>query len=136
MDADQSPITKSDLVNFQTRLFTILQEKFTALEDQFAASEQRTAEKLAALEQRTAEKLAALERHMQQQFAAADLHMREHVETVETRLLTAFQQWAVPVNGRLRRLETVDTLANERLVMIEERLMTIEKRLGPPKEAV
>ena len=71
---------------------------------------------------------------MDEHFAAADRRMVDMVETIETRLLTAFEKWAVPVNGRLRKLELGDGVLDERLAMIEERLMTIEKRMGPPHQ--
>ena len=81
------------------------------------------------------EQFAAAERRTQEQFAAAEMHMREYVESIETRLLTAFQQWAVPVNGRMRRIELGESGINERLITIEERILSLEKRLGPPYQS-
>ena len=78
--------------------------------------------------------LFALEGRMQERIEASELRLLERMEAVETRLLTAFQQWAVPVNGRLRKLEAGDGVLDERLAMIEERLMTIERRIGPPHQ--
>ena len=106
MNYGKDPITKADLMSFQEGLLVSMQE-------QFATAERRT----------------------QEQFAAAEMHMREYVESIETRLLTASQQWAVPVNSRMRRIELGEAGVNERLITIEERIMSLQKRLGPPYQS-
>ncbi len=135
---DQDLVTKADLMEFQERLLLSIQEQFAVAEqrtqERFAAAEQRTQERFAVAEQRIQERFAAAEQRTQEQFTISELHMREHVESIETRLLTAFQQWAVPVNSRMRRIELGEGGMNERLITIEERLMSLEKRLAPPHQ--
>ena len=58
-----------------------------------------------------------------------ELRLREHTENIETRLLTAFQQWASPIASRVRSVESVH---GERLSALEERMMAVEKRLVTP----
>ena len=128
MSADTDPLTKADLIDFQNRLLTTLQE-------QFAAADRRTQSQLTALEERIQGQFTALETRIQEQFAASELHMREYVESIETRLLTAFHAWASPINARIRRIEVGESGVNERLISLEERLMNLEKRLWPPNEA-
>ena len=63
-----------------------------------------------------------------------ELRLMERLELMQKRLTKAFEEWAVPVNGRLEKLESGRGIFQKRLAMIEERLMTIEKRMGPPHQ--
>ena len=106
MNLDNSdPATKGDLLELESRMDT----RIDSLESRIDA-------------------------RIEARIDASEVRILERMEAMETRLLTAFHQWAVPINGRLRKLEAGDGLLNERLAMIEERIFTIEKRIGPPPQ--
>ncbi len=71
---------------------------------------------------------------MQDRIRISEVRLTERLELMEKRLTTAFEQWALPVNDRLRKLESGRGVFQERAAMIEERLMTIERRMGPPHQ--
>jgi hypothetical protein len=82
------------------------------ISEAIAASEQRTAQAIAdaiaTSEQRTAGAIAATEDRLKhlisEAIAASEQRTAEAIERTETKLLTAFHQWASPVDARVRSL--------------------------------
>jgi hypothetical protein len=60
---------------------------------------------------------------LRQHLDAMKQELMDRIETVETRLLTAFHDWARPVEIRLRALPMIE----ERLGLLEERVSKIER---------
>jgi len=58
------------------------------------------------------------------------LFVREQVELSETRIITAFWNWARPIEARMRVLDVSDAAASERLTGLEGRMGEVERRLG------
>ncbi len=90
---------------------------------------------LRAVESRLVERIDGVETQLTQKMDGLEFRlgasMDEKLEGMETRLLTAFETWAVPINGRVRKLEVAEGVTEERLAIIEERLRALEKR-NPP----
>jgi hypothetical protein len=62
---------------------------------------------------------AELKAHLE----AMEARLRERIDNVETKLLSAFYDWARPVEIRLRTLPYIE----ERLGLLEERISKIER---------
>ncbi len=52
------------------------------------------------------------------------------IEQTETRLLTEFRKWAVPVTARVRTAEVTLVGNNERVGLLEERVDILEQNAG------
>ena len=64
-----------------------------------------------------------MDAELRQYLDAMKQELIDHIETVETKLLTAFHDWARPVEIRLRTLPMME----ERLGLLEERVSKIER---------
>ena len=60
---------------------------------------------------------------MEQRMVEMEQRLVDRIEAVETKLLTAFHDWARPVEIRLRTLPMME----ERLGLLEERVSKIER---------
>jgi hypothetical protein len=61
--------------------------------------------------------------------------LREQIRDSETRLLTAFYDFAKSNQQRLSALESSDASLSRRVGSIEDRLLEVEKRLNLPPAA-
>ena len=61
--------------------------------------------------------------------------LREQIRDTETKLLTAFYDFAKANQQRLSQLETSDAALTRRIATLEERLLEVEKRLNMPPSA-
>ena len=77
--------------------------------------------------------LANFKLDVDERFESMERRLKDHIETVETRLLTEFWKWARIVDQRLRRLDLSDSTTVERLSGIEERIFTLERKVGGGK---
>ncbi len=60
------------------------------------------------------------------EMAAQEIRLLERMEQVETRLLTEFRKWAVPMNSRTKVFEATAGALMERVTMLEERVTGLE----------
>ncbi len=61
--------------------------------------------------------------------------LREQIQDAETKLLTAFYDFAKTNQQRLSELESADAAIKRRVGAIEDRLLEVEKRLNMPPAA-
>lgn len=61
--------------------------------------------------------------------------LREQIQDTETKLLTAFYDFAKTNQQRLSELEGSDAALKRRIGSIEDRLLEVEKRLNMPPAA-
>ena len=61
--------------------------------------------------------------------------LREQIRDSETKLLTAFYDFAKVNQTRLSELEGTDAVLKRRIGSIEDRLLEVEKRLNMPPAA-
>jgi hypothetical protein len=59
---------------------------------------------------------------------AAELRLLERIEAFETRLVTEFRKWAVPVMSSIKVHQTYAVGFDARLSLVEERLNELERR--------
>jgi hypothetical protein len=64
-----------------------------------------------------------MDSELKQYLDAIEQRLADRIEAVETKLLTAFHDWARPVEIRLRTLPMLE----ERLGLLEERVSKIER---------
>ena len=74
------------------------------------------------------EALADLEGRINRRFEALEERMAERIESTETKLLTAFHDWARTHEVRSRGLSSLVIGFEERLTIIEDRLSKLERR--------
>jgi hypothetical protein len=88
---------------------------------------ERVDERIDGLEQRIVERVGG-------RIDASEDRMKTHVtherEKVETKLLAEFHWWARPVEMRVRDTGSIVHGFEERLVLLEEHMLDIERRLG------
>jgi hypothetical protein len=156
-DDPNAQLTKADLLDIKVHLAEQFRTSEASMREQLQASEARMREQLQASEARRREQLQASEARTREQLQASEARTREHiaerldvsearmreqlqsseerlhlyVEKIETNLLTAFHGWDSPMAGRVRKLETAPPVVDERLSALEDRMMAVEKRLGP-----
>jgi DNA anti-recombination protein RmuC len=73
------------------------------------------------------ERSEALSAHVEERSEALKAYVEERGETTETKLLTAFHNWAQTFEVRARGTSAAVREFDERLGMIEERLAKIER---------
>ena len=64
-----------------------------------------------------------MDAELRQHLNAMEQRLNDRIEAVETKLLTAFHDWARPVEIRLRTLPMLE----ERLGLLEERVSKMER---------
>jgi hypothetical protein len=72
--------------------------------------------------------LEAMESRLRDHAEEMKRELREHTETVETRLLLEFWKWARQADARYRQHHSAVTGLDERLMLAEDRITTIERR--------
>ena len=103
---DERAATKGDLAKVETRIDVVGRR--------IDEVERRLVERIDGVEPRLTQKMDSLEVNFNR-------NMDEKLGAMETRLLTAFEKWAVPMNGRVRKLEVSEGVTEERLAIIEKR---------------
>jgi hypothetical protein len=73
------------------------------------------------------ERLDSLSRHVDERFESNSRHFEERLENTETRLLTAFHNWAQTYESRARGTITIVHQFEDRLGFVEERLNKLER---------
>jgi len=91
------------------------------------ALEQRIDGKVDALAQRIDGKLDTLEQRVLDRVV-------EIVRDTETRLLAAFYGWTESNNKRLTQMEANDLLLQQRVLILENRITSVERRLNMPPQ--
>lgn len=85
------------------------------------------------------ERIESVARHVDERFESVTRHFEERLENTETKLLTAFHNWAQTYEARARGTITAVHQFEDRLGFIEERLNALErgrngnKNPEPPK---
>jgi DNA anti-recombination protein RmuC len=73
------------------------------------------------------DRLEAISRHVDERFESISRHFEERLENTETKLLTAFHNWAQTYESRARGTITLVHQFEERLGFVEERLNKLER---------
>jgi membrane-bound lytic murein transglycosylase MltF len=73
------------------------------------------------------ERLDTFSRHVDERLESFSHHFEERLENTETRLLTAFHNWAQTYESRARGTITIVHQFEERLGFVEERLNKLER---------
>ncbi len=73
--------------------------------------------------------LEGLEHRLDERFAG----VRAEIEALETRLLSEFWKWGRVADQRIRRMEHSDATTTERLMVMEERIFTLERKMAGGK---
>jgi hypothetical protein len=73
------------------------------------------------------ERLETVSRHVDERFESISRHFEERLENTETKLLTAFHNWAQTYETRARGTITVVRQFEDRLGFVEERLNKLER---------
>jgi DNA anti-recombination protein RmuC len=73
------------------------------------------------------ERFETVSRHVDERFESISRHFEERLENTETKLLTAFHNWAQTYESRARGTITVVHQFEDRLGFVEERLNKLER---------
>ena len=73
------------------------------------------------------ERFETVSRHVDERFESVSRHFEERLENTETKLLTAFHNWAQTYENRARGTITVVRQFEDRLGFVEERLNKLER---------
>jgi DNA anti-recombination protein RmuC len=73
------------------------------------------------------ERFETVSRHVDERFESISRHFEERLENTETKLLTAFHNWAQTYETRARGTITVVRQFEDRLGFVEERLNQLER---------
>jgi exonuclease VII large subunit len=73
------------------------------------------------------ERLETMSRHVDERLESFSHHFEERLENTETKLLTAFHNWAQTYESRARGTITIVHQFEERLGFVEERLNKLER---------
>jgi len=108
-----------------------LDERLQATEHRFSeqlqVTEHRFSEQLQATERRFSERLQVTEHWFSEQLQANELKFSDRLEGMETKLLTAFHDWARTYEVRARGTGTAVRELDERLGIVEERIAKLER---------
>jgi hypothetical protein len=72
--------------------------------------------------------IQATKAELREEIEAAKTELRSHTEVVETRLLTEFWKWARTADIKIRQNFANNSMVEERLLALEDRLTDLEKR--------
>ena len=107
-----------------------LKQAFTDLRTQISHVDER----LDSFSRHVDERFEAISRHVDERFEHVDerfesisRHFEERLENTETKLLTAFHNWAQTYEVRARGTVTIVREFEERLGFVEERLNKLER---------
>ena len=107
-----------------------LKQAFTDLQTQISHVDER----LDSFSRHVDERFEAISRHVDERFEHVDerfesisRHFEERLENTETKLLTAFHNWAQTYEVRARGTVTIVREFEERLGFVEERLNKLER---------
>jgi hypothetical protein len=100
-----------------------LKQAFTDLQTQIRHVDER----LDSFSRHVDERFEAVSRHFDERFESISRHFEERLENTETKLLTAFHNWAQTYESRARGTITLVHQFEERLGFVEERLNKLER---------
>jgi hypothetical protein len=75
--------------------------------------------------------LTALRTELRQDIQATNDRLTEQMRDIETNMLSEFHRYAKGVAQRLHTSDTIDGEMKERLHLVEERLLELERRIRP-----
>jgi len=84
-------------------------------------------ERLDSFSRHVDERFETVSRHVDERFESISRHFGERLENTETKLLTAFHNWAQTYESRARGTVTVVRQFEDRLGFVEERLNKLER---------
>jgi|SRR5580693_8517553 len=84
-------------------------------------------ERLESFSRHVDERLETFSRHVDERLESSSRHFEERLENTETKLLTAFHNWAQTYEVRARGTVTLVHEFAERLGFVEERLNQLER---------
>jgi DNA anti-recombination protein RmuC len=84
-------------------------------------------ERLDSFSRHVDERFETVSRHVDERFESISRHFEERLENTETKLLTAFHNWAQTYESRARGTITVVHQFEDRLGFVEERLNKLER---------
>jgi DNA anti-recombination protein RmuC len=116
MDAE----LKQALVDMETRISSHVDERL----DTFS---RRVDERFETVSRHVDERLESFSRHVDDRLESFSHHFEERLENTETKLLTAFHNWAQTYESRARGTVTAVHQFEERLGFVEERLNKLER---------
>ena len=99
-------------------------ERFEAQERRI---DERITERFEAQDRRIQERFEAQDRRIDERFEAQNRRFSDQLEAMETKLLTAFHNWAQTYEVRARGTMIAVQHFDVRLGMIEERVATLER---------
>jgi DNA anti-recombination protein RmuC len=114
--------------------FTDLQTQISHVDERLDSFSRHVDERFEAISRHVDERFEAISRHVDERFEHVDerfesisRHFEERLENTETKLLTAFHNWAQTYEVRARGTVTIVREFEERLGFVEERLNKLER---------
>jgi DNA anti-recombination protein RmuC len=106
-------------------------ERFEAVsrhvDERFETVSRHVDERLESFSRHFEERLDSFSHHFQERLDSFSHHFEERLENTETKLLTAFHNWAQTYESRARGTITIVHQFEERLGFVEERLNKLER---------
>jgi DNA anti-recombination protein RmuC len=116
MDAE----LKQTLTDMETRISRHVDERLESFS-------RHVDERLESFSRHVDERLETFSRHVDERLESSSRHFEERLENTETKLLTAFHNWAQTYEVRARGTVTLVHEFAERLGFVEERLNQLER---------
>jgi DNA anti-recombination protein RmuC len=114
--------------------FTDLRTQISHVDERLDSFSRHVDERFEAISRHVDERFEAISRHVDERFEHVDerfesisRHFEERLENTETKLLTAFHNWAQTYEVRARGTVTIVREFEERLGFVEERLNKLER---------
>jgi cell division septum initiation protein DivIVA len=125
--ADNAPLTKADLIEALSAAVTQLRQE---LKQDIAELRAEVKQDIAELRAEMKQDIAQLRSEMQHQYD----DLMERIRDSQTETLKAFYSYAQTTDLKLKEGARVDVGLQERITIIESRLLEVERRLNMPPQ--
>jgi len=129
------PATRADVRALEEKMERRLQELDEKIDRRFVEYDEKMDQRFAQYDEKMDQRFAKYDEKMDRRFAEAMERTQEFVRDIQTELLRGFQAYAGSFDTRFSKLQAdvsiLDTATERRLVILERRMLEIEKRLPP-----
>ena len=135
-NGNNQPATRADVRALEAKMEGRLQRVEEKMDQRFAESKQEMDRRFTESKQEIDRRFAESNQEMDRRFTELTERLQEFVRDAQTELLRGFEAFAGGFDTRMRKvqadLSNVDASTDRRIVLLERRMIEIEKRLEIP----